>query len=142
MSDLNNEVRESGVQEQVHVAEVVNEEKNPVLEGVKAKLEPIVENVREKIDPVVEDVKAKAEELKEKAAPVIEKVKATAEDAVDAVKDGADKISDFFSADVPGLNVKNELFDELGEQVAAKKDAAKAKAEEMQALLEKMMGKK
>lgn len=135
MSDLNNEVRESEVQEQVHTAEVVNEEKNPVLEGVKAKLEPIVEDVRAKIDPVVEDVKSKA-------APVIDKVKTAAEDAIDAVKEGAEKVSDFLSADLPGINVKNELFDELEAQTTAQKDAAKAKAEEMQALLEKMMGKK
>jgi len=141
MNEAKNEALEPIEQEQP-VEESAAEKANPILDGVKARLDPIVEDVREKIDPIVEDVKAKAEELKEKAAPVLEKVKATAEDAIGAVKDGADRIGDFFNADLPGLNVKNELFDELEEQVSAQKDAAKAKAEEMQALLEKMMGNK
>ena len=95
-----------------------------------------LERAKENAAPVLEDVK-------EKAAPVVEKVRDAADSAVDAVKEGAEKVGDLFKKDAPGLNVKNELFDELDQQVRAQKDAAKAQAEEMQRRLHEMLhGKK
>ena len=95
-----------------------------------------LDRAKEKAAPVLEDVK-------EKAVPVVEKVKGAADSAVDAVKEGAEKVGDLFRKDAPGLNVKNELFDELDQQVRAQKDAAKAQAEEMQRRLHEMLhGKK
>ena len=106
------------------------------LERAKEKAAPAVEKVKEKAAPVIEDVK-------EKAARVVEKVRDAADSAVDAVKEGAEKVGDLFKKDAPGLNVKNELFDELDQQVRAQKDAAKAQAEEMQRRLHEMLhGKK
>ena len=111
----------------------------PVAEDVKEKLTEAAAEIKEKAAPIVEDVKEKVDELKEKAAPVIEKVKDGVEDAVEKVKDGAEKIGELFTPDAPGLNVKNELFDQLGEEVKAQKEAAKNKAGEMQRMLEEMM---
>lgn len=127
MNDLKNEARDFLAR--------TKEKLNPVVEDAKEKLNPIVEGTKEKAAPVVEDVKEKALEIKEKTAPVIEKAKG-------AVKEGAEKIGDFFEPKAPGLNIKNELFDELEGQVRDAKDAAKAKAEEMQRRLEEMMGGK
>ena len=95
-----------------------------------------LERAKEKAAPVLEDVK-------EKAAPVVEKVRDAADSAVDAVKEGAEKVGDLFKKDAPGLNVKNELFDELDQQVRAQREAAKAQADEMQRRLHEMLhGKK
>jgi len=120
MNDLKNEARDFLAR--------AKEKLNPVVEDAKEKLNPIVEGAKEKAAPVIDD-------LKEKTAPVIEKAKG-------AVKEGAEKIGDFFEPKAPGLNIKNELFDELEGQVRDARDAAKAKAEEMQRRLEKMMGGK
>lgn len=137
MNDFLNDAREA--------LEKAKEKAAPMMEDMKDKLEDAVSDIKEKAAPVVEDVKGKVEEtvadIKEKAAPVVEKVKAGVNDAVEAVKDGAEKIGDIFSPDAPGINVKNELFDELGQQVAADKQASMDKAEEMQRKLRELMGK-
>ena len=97
--------------------------------------------LKEKAKEAMENAKDKAEDLaetvKEKTAPVIDKVKDAATDAVDAVKDGVTRIA---AGDRPALNVKNELFDELGEKVAEQKEAAAEKAAEMQRKIEEMLG--
>ena len=63
------------------------------------------------------------ETAKEKAAPVVEKVKDAAGDVVDKVKGAATAV---MSGEKPALDVKNELFTELGEEVAQSKDAIQA----------------
>lgn len=78
---------------------------------------------------------------KAKAAPVVEKVKDGVSDAVEAVKDGAEKLGDLLSHDAPALNVKNEFFSELDAQAQADKQASMDKAEEMQRRLRELMGK-
>ena len=76
------------------------------------------------------------ERAKQKAAPMVGKVR-------DAVKEGAEKVGDLFRKDAPGLNVKNEFFADLDQQVRAQKEAAKNQAEEMQRRLHEMLhGKK
>ena len=128
MSELFNSAKEA--------LERAKEKAAPVLEDVKEKAKETVGEVREKAAPVIEDVK-------EKAAPVVEKVRDVADSAVDAVKEGAEKVGDLFKKDAPGLNVKNELFDELDQQVCAQKEAAKNQADEMQRRLHEMLhGKK
>ena len=95
-----------------------------------------LERAKEKAAPVLEDVK-------EKAAPVVEKVRDAADSAVDAVKEGAEKVGDLFKKDAPGLNVKNDFFADLDQQVRAQKEAAKNQADEMQRRLHEMLhGKK
>lgn len=128
MSEMKNDARD--------FLERAKEKINPIVEDVKEKAAPIVDDLREKAVPVVEDIR-------EKAAPVIEKAKDAAESAIEAVKEGAEKIGDLFEEKKPGLNVKNELFDELEAQAIGVKDAAKAKADELQRRLEELMsGKK
>lgn len=128
MSDLKNEARD--------LLNRAKDKINPVVDDIKEKAAPIVEDIKEKAAPVVEDIR-------EKAAPVITKAKDIAEDAIDAVKEGAEKIGGLFEEKAPGMHVKNELFDELGAQAADAKQAAMAKAEEMQRRLEELMnGKK
>lgn len=137
MNDFLNDTREA--------LEKAKEKAMPIMEDMKDKLEDTVADFKEKAAPVMEDVKGKVEEamadIREKAAPVVEKVKDGVSDAVEAVKDGAEKIGDILAPDAPGVNVKNELFDELGEQVAADKQASMDKAEEMQRKLRELMGK-
>ncbi|MBQ8506700.1 MAG: hypothetical protein IJ466_04640 [Clostridia bacterium] len=127
MNDFLNEAREA--------IDKAVEKAAPVVEDVKDKVETAVADLKEKAAPVIEDIR-------EKAAPVVEKVKDGVTGAVEAVKDGAEKIGDLFVPDAPGMNVKNELFDQLGEQVQAQKAASMSKAEEMQKKLEELMGKK
>lgn len=116
------------------MSEMKNETRD-FLDHAKEKISPIVDDVKEKAAPIVDD-------LREKAAPVIEKAKGAAESAIEAVKEGAEKIGDLFEEKKPGLNVKNELFDELEAQAIGVKDAAKAKADELQRRLEELMGGK
>lgn len=85
------------------------------------------------------DARDALEKAKEKAAPVVEKVKGGVSDAVEAVKDGAEKLGDLFSPDAPAVNVKNDFFNELGEQAQAQKQASMDKAEEMQRRLRELM---
>ena len=128
MSELFNGAKEA--------LERAKEKAAPVIEDVKEKAKEAAADVREKAAPVIEDVK-------EKAAPVVEKVRDVADSAVDAVKEGAEKVGDLFKKDAPGLNVKNELFDALDQQVRAQREAAKNQAEEMQRRLHEMLhGKK
>lgn len=86
------------------------------------------------------DLKEKAtaavETAKEKAAPVIDKVVAAASDAIDKVKDG---VSQLASGEKAPLNVKNELFSELSEQIASEKEAAQKQAEAMEEKIEQML---
>ena len=135
MNDFLNEAKEALEQAKMKAA--------PVAEEVKEKLEGAVQDLKEKAAPVVEDLKQKAGEayadLKEKAAPVVEKVKTGVGEAVEAVKEGAEKVEDFFAPDAPGMNVKNDLFDELGEKAQEQKAASMSKAEEMQKKLEELM---
>lgn len=113
------------------------------LDRAMEKAAPAMESAKERASAAFEDVKEKAAEVvddvKEKAAPVVEKVKDGVSDAVDAVKEGAERVGDLLNPDIPGPKVKNELFDELETQVKAQRDAAKAKAEEMQRRLHEMM---
>ena len=99
--------------------------------------------LKEKAKEAMESAKDKAEDIaetvKEKTAPVIDKVKDAASDAVDAVKEGVNRLA---TGETPTLNVKNELFDELGEKVAEQKEAVAEKAAEMQKKIEEMLGKK
>lgn len=132
MSDL-----KAGFQDFINRA---REKIDPIVEDVKEKAAPVAEDIREMAAPVMEDVKGMAADLKADAAPIVGKVKHTAANAVETVKDGAEKIGSLFEEKTPGLNVDNELFDALGQKVAAQKDAAKAKAEEMHRRLQEMMG--
>ena len=98
--------------------------------------------LKEKAKEAMESAKDKAEDIaetvKEKTAPVIDKVKDAATDAVDAVKDGVNRIA---TGEKPTLNVKNELFDELGEKAAEQKAAFAEKADELQQKLEELLNK-
>lgn len=102
------------------------------LEKAKEKAAPMVENAKVKLGETMDSVK-------EKAAPVVEKVKGGVSDAVEAVKDGAEKLGDLLSPDAPAVNVKNDFFNELGEQAQAQKQASMDKAEEMQRRLRELM---
>ena len=82
---------------------------------------------------------AALETAREKAAPVIDKVKDAAGDVADKVKDAATAV---MSGEKPAVEVKNELFTELGEQVAQDKDAIQEQAAAMQAKIEEMLGGK
>ena len=137
MNDILNETRAAigrAVEKAAPVAEDVKEKVGAAVENLKEKATPVVENLKEKAAPVMED-------MKEKAAPVVEKVKAGVDSAVDAVKDGAEKIGDLLTPDAPGLNVKNELFDELEEQVRSQKEASMNAAEEMHKRMLELMKK-
>lgn len=115
------------------------------LDRAKEKAAPAIEDAKERAAAVAGDVKeraaAAAGDVKEKAAPVVEKVKGGVGSAVGAVKEGAERIGDLFRPDAPAPNVKNPLFDELEAEARGQRDAAKAKAEEMQRRLREMMGK-
>lgn len=69
-----------------------------------------------------------AENLKDRAAPAARKLK---DGVVDAVKDGAERIGEFFSERAPKdtLNVQNELFEDLEAQARARLEAARRQAE-------------
>ena len=135
MKDFLNEAKETLEQAKMKAA--------PVVEDLKEKAEETFADIKEKAAPVLEDLKGKAEEgfaqLKEKAAPVVEKVKGGVSEAVEAVKEGAEKVEDFFTPDAPGMKVKNDLFNELGEKAQEQKSASMSKAEEMQKKLEELM---
>ena len=110
----------------------VDKAKDMVESGeLKEKAKEAMENAKEKAEDI-------AETVKEKTAPVVDKVKDAATDAVDAVKDGVSWIA---SGEKPPLNVKNELFDELGEKVAEQKVSVAEKAAEMQRKIEEMLNK-
>ena len=110
----------------------VDKAKDMVESGeLKDKAKEVVGNAREKAEDI-------AETVKEKAAPVVDKVKDAATDAVGAVKEGVNRIT---TGDKPALNVKNELFDELGEKAAEQKAAFTEKADELQRKLEEMLNK-
>ena len=126
MNDFLNDARE--------VLGKAREAAAPVVEDVKEKVGGAVGELKEKAAPVIEDIR-------EKAAPVVEKVKDGVADAVEAVRDGAEKIGDLLTPDAPTVNVKNEFFDALGEEVQAQKQASMDKAEEMQRKLRELMGK-
>ena len=76
-------------------------------------------------------------DVKEKAAPVLDKVKDAAGDVADKVKDAATTV---MSGEKPALDVKNELFNELGKEVAENRDAIQEQAAAMQAKIEEMLG--
>ena len=84
--------------------------------------------LKERAAEIVEDVK-------EKAAPVVNKVK----DAAEMVKDSVSRLA---GGERPTLNVNNELFNALGEEVAEQREAAAQKAAEMQRKIEEMLGGK
>ena len=139
-----------------------------LMDKAKETLDPIVDRakdvvesgeLKDKANDVLTNVKDKAEELKdsaasgelkdkaadvladvkEKAAPVIDKVMDAAGDVIDRVKDG---VAQFASGEKPPLNVKNELFSKLDEEVADQKEAVKEQAAQMQKKIEEMFGKK
>ena len=110
----------------------VDKAKDMVESGeLKEKAKSAVETAKEKAGDIAENVK-------EKAAPVIDRVKDAAEDAADVIKDGVSRLT---TGEKPTLNVKNELFDELGEKVAEQREAAAEKAAELQRKIEEMLGK-
>lgn len=114
------------------------------IRGFVDKAKEMVESgeLKEKARDAMETAKGKAEEIagtvKEKAAPVVDKVKGAATDAVDAVKEGVHRLA---AGDEPPVQVKNELFDALGEKVAEQKQAAEEKAAELQRKIEEMLNK-
>ena len=119
----------------------VDKAKDMVESGeLKDKAKEAMESAKDKAGDIAETVKDKAgdmaETVKEKTAPVIDKVKDAATDAVDAVKEGVTRLA---TGEQPAMNVKNELFDKLGEQVAEQKAAVEEKAAEMQRKLEEML---
>lgn len=126
MSDIINETR-AAIERAIMKA-------SPMAGDVKEKVGATVEELKEKAAPVVEDVK-------EKAAPVVDKLKSGVGSAVDAVKDGAEKIGDLLTPDAPGLNVKNELFDELEDEVRQQKEESMSIAEDMQRRILELMKK-
>ena len=139
------------------LADKAKETLNPIVDKARDMVES--GELKEKASDALEYAKAKAGELKEsaasgelkdkaagviadvkeKAAPVIDKVKDAAADAVDKVKGAATTV---ISGEKPELNVKNELFSMLGEEVAKNKDAVAEQAAEMQKKIEDMLGGK
>ena len=110
----------------------VDKAKDMVESGeLKDKAREAMENAKDKAEDI-------AETVKEKTAPVIDKVKDAASDAVDAVKEGVNRLA---TGETPTLNVKNELFDELGEKASEQKAAFAEKADELQQKLEELMNK-
>lgn len=125
----------NGAKEKIQdAAEKVQEKAAPALDGLKQK----AAEAKEKAAPALESAKEKvmdaAEKVQEKAAPVVDKLRDGVSDAVDAVRDGLRR------AGGSGPEVDNPLFDELDAQVRAQKSEAQARAEEMQRMLERMMG--
>lgn len=115
------------------MSDIVSETRDAILRAIMRAV-PMAEEVKEKVGTAVEDVK-------EKAAPVVEKVKSGVGSAVDAVKDGAEKVGDLLTPDAPGLNVKNELFDELEDEVRQQKEESMSAAEDMQRKILELMKK-
>lgn len=105
------------------------------MSDLKKEAQEALERAKGKIAPIVEDVK-------EKSAPVIADIREKTDGAIDAVKEGAEKLGSLFAPKGSAPNVKNELFDELEAQAVSAKEATRAKAEEMQRRLEEMMGGK
>lgn len=137
------------------LANKAKETVNPIVDKARDMVES--GELKDKANDVLADVKEKAEALKasaesgelkdkanevlagvkEKAAPVLDKVKDTAGDVVDKVKEG---VTTVMSGEKPALDVKNELFSQLGEEVAENKDAIQQQAAEMQKKIEEMLG--
>lgn len=126
MSDLLDGARETLERAQEKAAPVLDNLKEKAAEA-KEKAAPAMENVKEKVLDA-------AEKVQEKAAPVVEKVRDGVSDAVDAVRNGLRR------AGGSRPEVDNPLFDELEAQARAQKSEAQARAEEMQRMLERMMG--
>lgn len=108
-----------------------------LFENLADKAEKLKESVesgelKEKVGEALEDVR-------ERVAPVIEKVKDATQDAVEKVSSG---ISRIVTGEKPTLNVENDLFDELAEEAARQKDASDAQADEMQRMVEEILGSK
>lgn len=126
------------------MSDIINETRAAILRAIM-KASPMAEDVKEKVGTTVEELKEKAapvvEDVKEKAAPVVDKLKSGVDSAVDAVKDGAEKIGDLLTPDAPGLNVKNELFDELEDEVHQQKEESMSIAEDMQRRILELMKK-
>ena len=126
---------------------IVDKAKDAVQSGeLKEKAQGALEFAKDKAGALKDaaasgELKEKAQDAletaKDKAAPVIDKVKDAAGDVADKVKDAAATV---MSGEKPALDVKNELFDELGEQVAQSKDAIQEQAAAMQAKIEEMLG--
>ena len=126
--ELEKDAVETDELKDTEIAEGVAESGTP--EGAESTAE--FSELKDKAAEIMEDVK-------EKTATVVSKVKGAAEDVVSAVKDGVSKLA---STEKPVLNVKNELFNELGEQVAAQKEAVAEKAADLQRQIEEILGKK
>lgn len=72
----------------------------------------------------------------EKAGDILDSVKEKTAPVVKAVRD---KIDDLTGADAPGLDIHNELFDELEKKAENGRGEAQARADEMQKKLEELM---
>lgn len=110
-----------------------------MLGRAKETVSDAAERVQEKAAPVLDGARERAAALKERAEPALEKVKDGAANAVEALKEGAECLGGLLDGDAPARNIRNELFGELEQEVAEQRDAAKAKAEEMQRRLEALM---
>lgn len=122
---------------------VVNRAKEAVESGeLKDRAGDVLESVKEKAGELKDaassgELKDKAGEILEKAAPVIDKVKDVAADVIDKVKDAADQA---LTGDKPDLDVKNEFFSELDEEVAGNREAIQEQAAKMEEKIREMLG--
>ena len=104
---------------------------------LKDKANDILTNVKDKAEELKDS--AASGELKEKAADALADVKEKAAPVIDKVKDS---VTQFASGEKPPLDIKNELFSKLDEEVADQKEAVKEQAAQMQKKIEEMFGKK
>lgn len=121
----------------------MSEKKNEAigaLEQLKDKLAAIVDEMKGKAAPVAQEAREKAEEIRDKAAPVVDKIQDAAQGAVEKIQDGAERIGDFLDGEDPVPQVKNDMMDDLEEKVKVQRDEVIARAQEMQRILEKLMG--
>lgn len=132
-----------------------------LMDKAKETLDPIVDKAKEAVESgelkdkagdILESVKAKAGELKDaaasgelkdkagdimdKAAPIIDKVKDVAGDVLDKVKDG---VNEAMTGEKPPLDVKNDLFSKLGEEVAGNREAIQEQAAKMEEKIKEML---
>ncbi len=106
-----------------------------LIDKAKDALDPIGDKAKEVVESG--ELKEKAGDIVEKATPVIEKVRDVAGDVIEKVKGGA---TELFTGDKPDLEIKNDLFDKLDEEVAESKDTIQEKAAEMEAKIKEMLG--
>ena len=138
-------------QQEAPAAETAKDRIDTTLEDLKEKAAPVMNRVKDAVEDGVQDA---IDAVKDASRDAFDDVKGVSKEALGAVKDAAQdvfetmkggmgKLGSLFGGSKPAApQEKNEFFSGLEEEAQALKEGAKAKAQEMQQMLEKMMGKK